>query len=138
MYRDYIAYWEVILGKNPDGVRIGVKRFDFKHKSPLEEPMTGKTDGDEPTWVMAGNGLKEGDVIGIRWDQTDLPMLSFLKNNAMVDIASFNRIRPAVDIVPAVSVIEGSTCQVIFDQKGFKHPPNGTKFKMIVCATSLI
>jgi hypothetical protein len=104
----------------------------------LEEPLDGKGSGDFPSWVLDSSLLAEGDVIGVRWDQTDLPMLSFLKNGKVVDSASVNRVRPAIDIFPAISLEEGSSCQIIFDGKSFKYPPVGTKFKMIVCATNLI
>lgn len=133
-----VAYWEVVLGKNPSGVRVGIKRFDPKHPTSLDDTLEGNPAGAAPSWVLEHADLHEGDVIGVRWDQTDLPMLSFLKNGKLLDMASINRVRPAVDVYPAVSVQKGSKAQVIFDQRGFKYPPTGTKFKMIVCATSII
>lgn len=68
----------------------------------------------------------------------DLPMLSFSLNGCDVPNASFLRIRPATDVLPAVSVQQGSTCEMIFDGQHFLFPPKSRKFKMIVCATSLI
>lgn len=133
-----VAYWEVILGKNPTGVRVGIKRFDLKHPTSLDDTLEGNPGAAAPSWVLEHADLQEGDVIGVRWDQTDLPMLSFLRNGKLLDKASINRVRPAVDVYPAVSVEKGSKAQIIFDQRGFKHPPTGTKFKMIVCATSII
>ena len=133
------AYWEVVVGSNPAGVKIGIKRYNLKHKDPLGDSLLdGSQEGQSPSWVLNEEELKEGDVIGMHWDQTDLPMLGFTKNGEYLDRGSVNRIRPAIDIVPAVSIENGSTCQMIFDGNSFKHKPNGSKFKMIVCATSLI
>ena len=77
-------------------------------------------------------------MIGIYWDQTDLPMLSFYLNGELLLKKSINRIRPATDIYPAVSIADGSSCNIVFDAAGFKFPPKTKKFTMIVCATQLI
>lgn len=133
------AYWEVVVGSNPAGLRLGILRHNLKKQSSIEDkPLDGKTDGDTPSWVLPHELLNEGDVIGMHWDQTDLPMLSFTKNGILLDRESINRVRPAIDIVPAVSVQDGSSCQVIFDGNSFKQKPHGSRFKMIVCATNLI
>lgn len=133
------AYWEVIVGPNPAGVKIGIKRHNLKKQSPLPDgPLDGQTDGEFPSWVLQDDSLQEGDVVGVHWDQTDLPMLSFTKNGVLLDRESVNRVRPAIDVVPAVSVQEGSSCQVVFDGNSFKQKANGSRFKMIVCATNLI
>ena len=108
-----------------------------KQPSIEDAPLDGNTDGESPSWILQDEKLEEGDVIGVHWDQTDLPMLSFTKNGVFLDRESVNRVRPAIDIVPAVSLKDGS-CQVIFDGNSFKQTPNGSRFKMIVCATNLI
>jgi hypothetical protein len=41
-------------------------------------------------------------------------------------------------IYPAVSIAEGSTCDMIFNQDKFLFPPKSSKFSQIVCATSII
>lgn len=133
------AYWEVVVGAIPAGLKIGIKRHNLKKQPSIEDGhLDGNTDGESPSWILKDEKLQEGDVIGVHWDQTDLPMLSFTKNGDFLDRESINRVRPANDIVPAVSLQNGSTCQVIFDGNSFKQKPHGSRFKMIVCATNLI
>jgi hypothetical protein len=75
------AMWEVKVGKSPEGVRIGVKRYN-KKKSPdfslaLGDGEEEKDSSETASSYLKNAELKEGDVIGVYWDQTDLPMLSF-------------------------------------------------------------
>jgi hypothetical protein len=132
------GYWEVHVGKNPNGIKIGVVRYNSKKPTSLEEPMVGGGEGVTPSWCLSETELKEGDVVGICWDQTDLPMLSFYINGNLNVTGSVTRIRPANEICPAVSVEEGSSCEIVFDGNHFLKPCPSSKFTMIVCATSLI
>ena len=136
------GYWEVVVGKNPEGLNIGVKRFNPKKPVSLDGYIDGKSnDTSAPSWCLDKSmvDLKEGDVVGICWDQTDLPMVSFSVNGEYNPMrGSINRIRPANDVCPAVSVTNGATCELIFDGRQFKKSPPSSKFTMIVCATSLI
>eukprot|EP01041_Mallomonas_annulata_P003620 gene3620-7201_t len=129
------AFWEVIVGKNPQGVKIGVRRYNAKKPTQITGELDNKA---ENAWYLEGANLVEGDVIGICWDQTDLPMLSFTHNGNMMTSGAITRIRPSNDLWPAVSLQQGSTCEVIFDGDGFVKKPPSSKFSMIVCATSLI
>lgn len=129
------GYWEVKIGNNPKGVCVGVKRFNPKKPVDLNTTLDECKDD---SWVLKGKELKTGDVVGIYWDQTDLPMLSFAVNGEDVPDASYLRIRPANDVMPAVSVAEGSSCEMVFDGEYFTNPPKSSKFSMIVCASSLI
>eukprot|EP01035_Chromulina_nebulosa_P021464 gene21464-27802_t len=130
------AYFEVKVGKNPIDTRIGMIRFN--KKNPCDMNITlDKLESDSSAWYFKGLELKEGDVIGIHWDQTDLPMVSFTVNGVDTPTSSINRIRPAQEIFPAVSVINGSA-EFIFEDKHFVFKPKNKKFSMIVCATSLI
>lgn len=132
------AMWEVVVGKNPENVLIGVKRIPSKKNINLDNTLDEVTDSTaSPSWSLTNNDLKEGDVVGVYWDQTDLPMLTFTVNGKSVPYA-VTRIRPTVDIYPAVSVKHGSTCEVIFDGSKFIYPPKSNKFKMIICSTNLI
>lgn len=131
------AMWEVVVGKNPGGVRVGVKRCQKKATIDYNTFLDSEPDANSPAWFLTETELKEGDVVGIYWDQTDLPMVSFSVNGKMVSYC-VTRIRPSSDIYPAVSVREGSTCEVIFSGKDFKFPPKSSKFQMIICASSLI
>lgn len=134
------AYWEVKIGDNPSDVRVGVKRFNIKKPSnldgALDDPVSSESDRD--AWYLQGVELKTGDVVSIYWDQTDLPMLSFSVNGKDVSSSSVNRIRPTSDIIAAVSVKNGASCEMIFDGNHFLSTPKSGKFKMIICATSLI
>ena len=151
------AFWQVKVGNNPSvthslthslthspthsltqGVKIGVKRWVAKKPVSCDDILSGNTTGDEPSWILNNYELKTGDVIGVYWDQTDFPILSFTVNSIDIPEASVHRIRPAIDILPAVSVEKGSSCEIIFDGNSFTHKPKSNKFKMIVCATSLI
>lgn len=134
------AYWEVRVGQNPEGVRVGIKRFHIAKPAELsgnlgDPAIPGE---DSPAWCFQGPSFKTGDVVGIYWDQTDLPMLSFSLNGNIIPEASILRVRPAFDIVPAISVQEGSTCEMIFDGNHFLNQPKSTKFQMIISAKSLI
>jgi hypothetical protein len=142
------AMWEVKLGSNPAGLTIGVKRYTAK-KNKDENILNCALDNTsesekkvQTSWYLDWKDLKvepkEGDCIGVYWDQTDLPMVSFSLNGEMLHSASINRIRPSQDIHPAVSLKAGSTCDLIFDGDNFICPPKSKKFGSIVCATSLI
>jgi len=137
------GYWEVRIGNNPEGVHVGVKRYKSKkgNQNTAQASLNGSLkdeDNESPNWFFQGKELKTNDVVGIYWNQTDLPMVSFTLNGESISAASVNRIRPAIDIHPAISIVEGSTCDMIFNQDKFLFPPKGSKFSQIVCATSII
>lgn len=132
------ATWEVKLLKAAADVKIGIKRFNKKKPSSLEGGLDDSADADSPSWCLKDVELKEGDVIGVYWDQTDLPMLSFSLNGKLLSDCSVTRVRPANDVYPAVSVRGDGACEVIFDGSLFQYPPISSKFKMIICSTSLI
>jgi hypothetical protein len=134
------AMWEVRVGKHPENVSIGVKRWNKKNSiKDLNGDLNDDTVNDNiSAWILKGVTLKENDIVGIYWDQTDLPMLTFSLNGEPLLDAAIIRIRPSNDVYPAVSVANGASCDFIFDGKYFSFPPKSSKFKMIVCATSLI
>ena len=134
------GFWEIRIGTNPSDVCVGVKKFVAKKPANLDGYLddTPIVDEDSPSWIFKGNEFKTGDVVGIFWDQTDLPMLSFSLNGNIIPEASILRIRPANDIVPAISLKEGSSCEMIFDGSHFIHPPKSSKFQMIISAKSLL
>lgn len=132
------ATWEVKVLKSSADVRIGIKRYNKKKPTSLEGGLDDTTDADSPSWWLKDIALKEGDVIGVYWDQTDLPMLSFSLNGSLLSDCSVTRVRPANDVYPAVSVCGEGSCEVVFDGTHFQYPPISSKFKMIICSTSLI
>ncbi len=127
--------WQVKFGNLPSNTKVGVKRFNKKSVGSLEG---GLEDDESTSWFLKDVEIKEGDVVGIYWDQTDLPMLSFSLNGNLLMNSSIMRIRPANEIYPAFSVSGGSSCEVIFDADHFEHAPISSKFNMIICSTSLI
>jgi hypothetical protein len=130
------ARWEVIIG---DGtVQLGVKRFNKKSPTSLEGTLLESEADQSTAWPLKDVELRSGDVVGIYWDQTDLPMLSFSLNGNPIINAAINRVRPSSDVHAAVSVSNNGSCTVIFDENYFKHPSISSKFKMIICSTSLI
>ena len=137
-----VCCWEVRVGAGAAGVRVGVTRFNEKKPRSLAAQL--KDGGaEEESWVFpgfvdGGKDLEEGDVVTIFWDQTDLPMLSFSVNNTPYPEASVSRIRPSNNIYPAVSVAKGSVCDYVFDSTHWKYQPASSKWKAIICATSLI
>mmetsp|Transcript_94245 Transcript_94245/g.184784 ORF Transcript_94245/g.184784 Transcript_94245/m.184784 type:complete len:195 (-) Transcript_94245:56-640(-) len=131
------AMWEVKVGKNPEGLKIGVKKYQKKFPGDLSAYLDSEHDPNSPSWFLQETELNEGDVVGVYWDQTDLPMVSFSVNGKMVSYC-VTRIRPTIDIFPAVSVQQGSTCELVFQGKDFKFPPKSSKFQMIICASNLI
>jgi hypothetical protein len=133
------AYWEVKIGDKPEGLCIGVKRFDDSKSQSLDGYLDNESDKHgEEAWCLHGVTFVKDDVVGVYWDQIDRPMLSFSLNGVALPQASHTRVRPANNIVPAVSVHDGSTCSFIFDEKHFLFPPKSSRYGMIVCATSLI
>lgn len=140
------ARWEVVIQKldnfsaeNPT-IQIGVQRFNPK-QSKLNlncNLMENENSKDTPAWCLKGVTLTEGDVIGVYWDQTDLPMLSFTRNGHLLTQASVNRIRPSSEIYPAISITGDNKVAIAFDDSSFRFPPIANKFKMIICSSSII
>lgn len=133
------AYWEVRVGDNPSNVCVGIKRGDKNLNGYLDADESGTAQPNDESWYFkTTEGLKKGDVIGVYWDQSALPMLSFTLNGKDVSDASFLRVRPANNVLPAVSVRDLSSCELIFDGHHFIHQSKSPKFGMIISATSLI
>lgn len=106
----------------------------------MKDNLNDVLESGEKVWLFdkSKHSLRQGDVVGFYWDQTALPMLSFTVNGEEVPSLSINRVRPAIDVFPAVSVKGRTTVSFCFTSDSFKHPPNKSKFSMIVCASSLI
>jgi hypothetical protein len=143
------ARWEVIIhklgnsgpGETPS-IQIGVQRYNPKQfKVNLNASLLDNEDSKEsPAWLLKGVSVGEGDIIGVYWDQTDLPMLSFTRNGQLLGQASINRIRPSTDIYPAIALSGngGNEVKMVFDDASFKFPPIASKFKMIICSSNII
>ena len=105
-----------------------------------QDNLDGVLENGDTVWLFdkSRHSLKSGDVVGFYWDQTALPMLSFTVNGEDMPSLSINRVRPAVDVFPSVSVKGKSTVTFCFNGDSFRHPPKSSKFAMIVCASQLI
>jgi hypothetical protein len=58
--------WEVKVGKNPEGLRIGIKKYHAKTApGKLFEHLDSTADARSPAWFLDETVLKEGDVVGI-------------------------------------------------------------------------
>ncbi len=135
------ARWEVTVMNTSASAKIfvGVKRFNPKAPSDLSLSLEDcEEDKSSPAWYLKGAEIHNGDVIGVYWDQTDLPMLSFTINGKLSHEAAVNRIRPSNEVYPALSIRGDAKCKVIFDEAHFKYPPIAAKFKMIICSKSII
>jgi hypothetical protein len=135
------ARWEVAIEEKSSSasVLVGVKRYNKKSPTDLSTSLDScQQDSISPSWILNGVDVNPGDVIGVYWDQTDLPMLSFTLNGNLVHQASINRIRPSNDVYPAVSISGNAKCRLVFDETSFKYPSIASKFKMIICSQSII
>lgn len=138
------AYWEIKIGKkgcnDNSKILIGVKRYkDIKVQTATKILDQCFAEDSTDCWYLKSEEYKSGDVIGIYFDQTDLPILSFSLNGVKLsDDTSIFRIRPSCDLVPAVSLEEGCSVDVIFDENAFNYPPANSKFRGIICSSSII
>ena len=105
-----------------------------------QDNLDGALESEDKVWLFdkSKHPLKQGDVVGLYWDQTALPMLSFTVNGEEIPSLSINRVRPAVDVYPAASVKGNGSMTFCFSGDSFKYPPKNSKFSMIVCASQLI
>eukprot|EP01031_Cornospumella_fuschlensis_P028270 gene28270-34137_t len=145
--------WEVVVRKGSGNVCIGVMRY---RKTENTKSSSRKTENPEnsvdlsktlvdyqksdqcPSFFFDPTLINDGDVVGVFWDQTDMPMLSFTVNGKVLHSQSVNRIRPSQDLYASISVSGDAEAVVVFDEANFKFPPISSKFKMIICSTSLI
>ena len=136
-----IGYWEVTLGNNPKGCRVGIMRYNKKKAISLDGILQ-TNDKSLSSWILNPEDLDEelqpGSVIGIHWDQSDFPMVSFTIDGRLHSKASITRIRPANDLYPALSVEKDASAQIAFNEVAFQKKPWAPKFRMIVSATSML
>lgn len=137
------AYWEVKV-LTPGGIRIGVAR-DL-NEAMLTQPLGGSAE-DAKSWALDGDKdnedmftacpLTTDDIVTVCFDQASLPMLTFSKNGQPLgEIGAVNRIRGGV--FPAISVADGASVELRFDESAMAHPPPSSRFSPLICATALI
>lgn len=152
--------WEVKINKiNLNArIQIGVLRLPNANasKALLNETFEVLNQSQKPSPCanyIENNGHKggtlhfhENDVIGVYWDQTDLPMLTFTLNGTILLNCNISRVRPTSDVYPAICIIDPdnnngeqkSSCSFIFDESSFQFPTIAKKFNMIICSTNII
>jgi len=133
------AYWEILIKSNASNIQIGLVRYDPKNNKQKGGPteLDYKMDLNQKDKKV---NLNDGDVIGIKWDQTDMPMVVFTINGKTINHASITRVRPSINIYPAVLLEDGGNgaCDLIFSRSLFKFKPESPKFDQIICAKSII
>lgn len=80
--------------------------------------------------------VREGDVIGMTFSHSDVPMLTMSLNGVPVPGATAKRVRGTA--YPACHVSGGAVLQFAFTEDNFQHTPPNPKFGAIVPAASLI
>ena len=160
-----IAYWEVVIPSSSsrtsgkENVMVGVSRFMKNQKgTPILDTPVDFTAVNEcgdnnvsvkalptqqvPFWGMpvSIHNHEKDTVVGVHFDQTDLPMLSFTVNDELQFSKSINRIKPSQNLYVSVSIPDGceNECIVIFDDAHFKGKPSANKFGPLICSSSLI
>lgn len=81
--------------------------------------------------------VAHGDVIGVAVQQSDLPMVQFLRNGTLLPECAVNRFRGAV--YPAVALPEHETgLSLRFVFRDFKQSPPGARFCPVMVARGLV
>jgi hypothetical protein len=91
-------------------------------------------DGIERWWTMKAF-LKESDVIGVAFGQSDLPNLSFTKNGKPLPSEDVKKIGGLV--YPVIGVTGDAVVQVMFESNDFEHPPP-SRFSPLMVAQSVL
>eukprot|EP00300_Choanocystis_sp_HF-7_P025058 c2670_g1_i2.p1 GENE.c2670_g1_i2~~c2670_g1_i2.p1 ORF type:complete len:161 (-),score=39.45 c2670_g1_i2:110-592(-) len=122
------AYWEVVVVR-PGTISAGLSKHD---PSQIESTIGEGTQSFGSTWTA--QELKEGDVIGICFQQSDFPMLSFTLNGLVDDGRSVKRFRG--DTFPAVTVKDSA--QIRFEFDNFKYQPPTSRFVAVMVAKNML
>eukprot|EP00981_Chlorochromonas_danica_P011602 scaffold4140_cov178-Ochromonas_danica.AAC.15 len=134
-----VGRWEVVVSKGVQEVAVGLLRARKNQLPDLSKSLSDYKDHEtSQAWLLDPSFLKEGDVVGVYYDQTDMPMVTFTINHEIVAAATIHRIRPSNDIYPAVSVSGQGQVKVIFDESAFRYPSLSPKFRMVLSSTSLL
>lgn len=83
-----------------------------------------------------GFTAKKGDVIGVTFSQSEMPMLALYKNGKILENATVKKIKGVV--FPVLYVSGGCIMQLKFSNDEFQFPLKNSKFIPIVKAIGLI
>jgi hypothetical protein len=88
--------------------------------------------------------VKSGDVIGIAVQQSDLPMVQFLKNGEPLHDLAINRFRGA-SVHPSLYLFgehrgseEGLVVRLVFRESDFAHLPPHARFGPVIVARGIL
>lgn len=128
-------------------VKFGVAtRKDKTFYKSLEEDADSRDDG---TFLMRPiPGLRDGDVVGVAVQQSDLPMIQMLLNGEPLTECTINRFRgtvfPSVYIPPGAGgeverlEDEGISLKLEFDEDNFKEMSPHARFGPLLAARGII
>ena len=107
----------------------------------IVDEKTGKDDKvDEEVTVDFEDAkvlkTRAGDVIGVAFCQSDIPMLSFFHNGTPITMYDVNKVRGTVR--PAISIENGASAEFIFEEENFKHSPPNSRCCELIAATSVL
>lgn len=95
--------------------------------------------GDDSTlsWGFQSHAqIKDGDVIGVSYDQADLPCANFFHNGQLLDNERLTGMRG--ELYPAAAVRNGAKLTANFGHQFEYEPPAQFKYSGIIPASSLI
>lgn len=124
------AYFEARITKTDGSFQVGIANRRAHKDKPL---------GDDPnlSWVFQSHPkLAVGDVIGVAYDQADMPCLNFFHNGKLMQNERLVGMKG--EVYPAVSVSGGAQLSVNFTHQ-FEYPPgNPYQYSGIIQSQSLI
>lgn len=130
------AFWEVEV------VAQGKFRVGLAQKARSKEDLKrldGQIGDKVRSWAIGSTSLdlKEKDVIGVYFDQRELPTLKLTLNGEWIDEQRFVKGIKG-EVRPAVSVSGGAMLTFKFDAHSFKFPPKEKQFTSIIPSRSII
>lgn len=145
------AYWEwhisIAGGSVVDNILFGVSsRKDQKFFESKDEEKSSQDEdpcqANGTQWMRCVE-VRDGDVVGIAMQQSDLPMLQLMLNGEILHLSSINRFKgivyPSI-LLPAQSDDDSTKLSVDFvpSEEEFKFSAPGAKYVPIMVARSIV
>eukprot|EP00559_Dactyliosolen_fragilissimus_P000666 CAMPEP_0184864924 /NCGR_PEP_ID=MMETSP0580-20130426/16359_1 /TAXON_ID=1118495 /ORGANISM="Dactyliosolen fragilissimus" /LENGTH=214 /DNA_ID=CAMNT_0027363879 /DNA_START=116 /DNA_END=760 /DNA_ORIENTATION=+ len=103
----------------------------------LNEDGDAISEQDDGTALMSPiSGLRNGDVVGVAVQQSDLPMIQFLLNGEPLHELAINRFRGSV--YPSIYMQSGFILKGVFNEKDFKQLSPHVRFGPLLLARGII
>lgn len=134
------AYWEIKVVDFPDEARLGagVCKKELPESGYYNSALLSSADGTAWTQVFGEQGVqvKPGDLIGVAYDQSDLPLLAFFVNgNKAAEILVRGR---GSLLFPVFCVSGGAKVHLNFGPEKFDSTAVPTGFSGIIKAVDLV